>query len=314
MIDPSPITHHTLHTTQIAPAFKQARAFHRVQFRVLRTLFAQAMATARLRMVLVIVLTLMLWFGLFQVVHEGFAFLRTTLTQQVHEQLVLAVFSTFFITLTAMLVFSASIILHGSLFRTSETAFLLTLPVNDDQIFMHKFQQAAALSSWGFLLLATPLLTAYGHVDGAPWYYYVMLLPMLVAFVYIPVGIGAILCLLVMYWLPRKRIHVVVIAALAIFATVLWMGWGIVSRPSSEVFSSLWFRHVMSRLQLTESKLLPNWWLTSGLREAAARRWAESVMYLALMVANFRSWCARSPLGLRRKSIGTLIASQPNLR
>ncbi len=257
-----------------------------MQRRVLWTLFMQALATARLRLALVLGLTLMLWIGLFKVIYEGFSFLRSTLSAEVHDPLVLAVFSTFFITLMAMLVFSSSIILHGSLFRTSETAFLLTLPINDDQIFMHKFRQAVALSSWGFLLLATPLLTAYGLVDRAPWYYFAILLPMLVAFVYIPVGIGAILCLLVVYWLPRRRYHIALLAAAGVLCVALGLGWKVIAIPASELFTPGWFTMVLNRLQLTENKLLPNWWLTSGLREAAAGHWSEGVMYLVLMVAN----------------------------
>ena len=68
------------------------------------------------------------------------------------------------------------------------------------------------LSSWGFVLLGSPMLAAYGIVAHAPWYYYAMMLPMLVAFVFIPAGIGAILLLAIMHLFPRKRVHVLAIA------------------------------------------------------------------------------------------------------
>ena len=58
---------------------------------------------------------------------------------------------------------------------------------------LYKFQEAVFFSSWGFFLLASPIMIAYGIVVEAPWYYYVLLVPLIVSFVYIPCGIGAIL-------------------------------------------------------------------------------------------------------------------------
>ena len=88
-------------------------------------------------------------------------------------------------------------ILYGSLFRSREIAFLLTIPARTGRVFLHKFHEAILLSSWGFVLLGSPTLLAYGVVVAAPWYYYVLLPPFVVAFIYIPVAIGAILCLFV---------------------------------------------------------------------------------------------------------------------
>ena len=40
------------------------------------------------------------------------------------------------------------------------------------------------------------------------------------------------------------------------------------------------------RLQLAQGKPLPNWWLSSGLLEAAGNAWSEGVLFLALLIAN----------------------------
>ena len=52
---------------------------------------------------------------------------------------------------------------------------------------LYKFQEAVFFSSWGFFLLASPIMIAYGIVVGAPWYYYLLLVPLIISFVYIPV-------------------------------------------------------------------------------------------------------------------------------
>src|SRR5207248_95074 len=75
-------------------------------------------------------------------------------------------------------VFSCGLILYGSLFSSAEAAFLLSQPLDDDQVFAYKFQGAVAFSSWAFLLLGGPVLIAYGIVCHAPWSFYVLFLPL----------------------------------------------------------------------------------------------------------------------------------------
>ncbi len=82
---------------------------------------------------------------------------------------------------------------------------MLTTPVRAQRIYTHKFQEAVVFSSWGFILLGSPTLVAYGVSAGAPWYYYALLLPFIVAFVHIPAAIGGILCLLIVNRLPTIR-------------------------------------------------------------------------------------------------------------
>ncbi len=43
---------------------------------------------------------------------------------------------------------------------------------------------------------------------------------------------------------------------------------------------------MLRRLQMTEARPLPNWWLSSGLLQTAARDWSEGVLFLALLIAN----------------------------
>ncbi len=264
----------------------QSRGFRRLEWRVLRTQLVQGFATSRLRYALVIVLSLLLWFGLFHLVREGFLFMKGTLPLRIHEQVVQAIFNTFFFALFLMLIFSSGVILYGSLFRGGEVAWLLTLPIDEEQIFQHEFQHAVMFSSWGFVLLGSPLLVAYGMVAEAPWYFYAMTLPMLVAFVFIPAGIGAILLLAIMRLFPRRRIHLAGIAAGVLVVAITWFFWSLLSRAESDLLTPRWFQEMLHRLQMVQEKPLPNWWLSSGLLGAAGQSWTEGMMFLALLIAN----------------------------
>ncbi len=80
----------------------------------------------------------------------------------IHTNVVEPLFNAFFLALMLMLVFSSSIILYGGLFSSPEVSFLLTTPTRAQRIYQHKFQEAVWFSSWGFVLLGSPTLVAYG--------------------------------------------------------------------------------------------------------------------------------------------------------
>ena len=265
----------------------EAQAFWRMRRRVTITMLGQMLSSGRFRLSLILLLSLLLWMVLFYLFADGFWFVKTAILHpETYEQTVGTVFATFFIALMVMLIFSSGIILYGSLFRSPEVAFLLTVPVRIERVFLHKFQEAVLLSSWGFLLLGSPMLIAYGIVAEAPWYYFLMLVLFMVAFVYIPAAIGAILCLWIIYRLPGSRLRVLLGSGILLLLAATWALWSVFSGPRNEVLAPSWFRDVLGRLKFADGRLLPSWWLSSGLLEAARNVWSESVLFLALMISN----------------------------
>jgi len=269
------------------PVGEEALVFWQMRRRLVATMLRQTFSRARFRLSLILLLSLVLWLGLFCLFAEGFRFLSTAMPQtETYDQTVRAMFAMFFAALMVMLVFSSGIILYGSLFRSPEVAFLLTTPVRTERIFLHKFQEAVLLSGWGFLLLGSPMLLAYGVVARAAWYYYAILLPFLLAFICVPAALGAILCLVILYHLPDNRLHVVVVGGVLLLGAMLWIVWSLLAGPEQDLLTPGWFQEILGRLQLTEGRLLPSWWLSSGLLEAARNVWSESMLFLTVMIAN----------------------------
>src|SRR5690606_15788159 len=116
-----------------------------------------------------------------------------------------------------------------------------------------------------FFLLASPMMVAYGWVVSAPWYYYALILPLIVAFVYIPCGVGAICCLLIVRKLPRMRRLAVGFAALAAIVLAARSIWQTVSSPQAQLFGEEWFRETLHRFRFTQQDWLPSSWLADGL-------------------------------------------------
>lgn len=267
--------------------FEEARAFWRLRGNLARNLIHQTLQESRLRVVLVVLLSGVFWLALFWLFSDGFRFMATSLPHVgTRVRTVSAIFNLFFLSLFVMLIFSSGIIIYGGLFRSREIEFLLTLPARHYRVFAHKFQEAVLFSSWGFLLLGTPMLVAYGLVDVAPWYYFAMIVPFMLAFIHIPCTLGAIGCLCVVRWLPRRKSHVLGLATAAVAACVALAVMNYLRAAHSQPMTPAWFQEILSRMQFSEQRLLPSWWLTSGLLQATEDDTADSVLFLTLLISN----------------------------
>ncbi|MGH7138426.1 MAG: putative ABC transporter permease subunit, partial [Pirellulales bacterium] len=276
----------------------EAQVFRWLRRRIAANYMRQVLRQSRLRLSLVTLLTALLWGGLFELFAEGFQFLDVMIPDQVtHDDTARAVFSIFFASLTLMLVFSTGIIIYAGLFRSPEVQFLFSLPARSERVFLHKFQEAMLFSSWGFLLLGTPMLVAYGSIEHSGWYYFTVLLPFLIGFAYIPGSLGAIAALVLVRWLPRRMLRSLSVAggAAALAALVVAAVWWRTGRAESGLLTPGWFQEMLDRLRFSETRLLPSWWLSSGLLEAAQAglgknneraALVESFKFLSLTLSN----------------------------
>ena len=268
---------------------EESGIFLRLRWLIASSTLREMLRTSRLRLSLVILLSALFWGSLFGLFHEAFTFVDS-----LHAEVISLLFNAFFSSLMVMLVFSTGILLYSGLYTTPEARLLLTLPVRSETIFAHKFQEAFWFSSWGFILLGSPMLTAYGIVRHAPWPFFALLLPFMVAFVAIPATLGGILCMAMVAWMPRLRLHALSIAFGAALLAMIGLAWMALATPRADTMSAAWFEQVFSRLSITEQRMLPSWWLSSGLIEAAARakdgsvarHQAEALRYLAVLISN----------------------------
>jgi ABC-2 type transport system permease protein len=270
----------------LSPA-DEAVAFWQMRWRIARTVMRQTLTLARLRFTMVVALSGALWAILFWVFTTGFLFFDAAInSEELLDAAMRAVFGVFFLALMVMLVFSSAVILYGSLYRSGDVAFLFSLPARSERVFLHKFQEAVLMSSWAFLLLASPMLLAYGSVVSAPWHYYVELIPALMAFTYLPAAAGAILCLGVVRWLPSRRLLILALIVLTTLICAITFGASVMAGTDSDFCTPDWFQEMIGRLRVTENRWLPSWWLSTGLLAAAKGETAESVMFVVLLISN----------------------------
>ncbi len=152
---------------------------------------------------MILICSAIFWLGLFGLFLGGFEFigLYDDLFNGIFEYL----FSMFFLSILVMLFFSTGIIIYTGLFQSREAAFLLTTPASTDRIFAYKFVEAVGLSSWGFFLLGSPLMVAYGLTVKAPLGVLRMFLAYLLSFVLIAGSLGAVAAIVVANVFPKRQ-------------------------------------------------------------------------------------------------------------
>ncbi|MGD0093140.1 MAG: hypothetical protein ABSE73_24775, partial [Planctomycetota bacterium] len=199
------------------------------------------------------------WTGLFFLFLNMFAFLHQT-AGPFERDLVSRIFGLFFLALTFMLVFSNAVISFTSLFKAPETAFLFSLPVRHDTIFLYKLLESLLFSSWAVFAAGLPLLLAYGFQSRAAWYFYPCLLLYLVPFVVLPAALGSLLGLLLTTIVPRRRTHVLGLLALLLIVVGSYVAVSVLNarRTGSDSALDSSVRALLTPLNFTRHPLTPN--------------------------------------------------------
>ena len=184
-------------------ADQTARAFRHLRWCLTRNTVRSLLSGSRLRLSMILFCSVVFWVGLFGLFLGGFEFIG--LSDELFHAIFEYLFSMFFLSISIMLFFSTGIITYTALFHSREGAFLLSTPATTDRIFAYKFAEAVAISSWGFFLLGSPLMAAYGITVEAPAAFYAMFLIYLVMFVLIAGSLGAITAIVVANIFPRRQ-------------------------------------------------------------------------------------------------------------
>jgi ABC-2 type transport system permease protein len=126
--------------------------------------------------------------------------------------------------------------------------------------------------------------------------------------------------------MPRLRLHAFTIGVTIACIAALGLGWSMFSQAKVDAMSAAWFERTFARLSVTEQKLFPSWWLSTGLIEAArterdgsvlAASFFESLKFLALLIANalvlqhLAGWVSRIAY---RKGFSQLVSEIPSRR
>ncbi|MCO6437080.1 MAG: hypothetical protein J5J06_08330 [Phycisphaerae bacterium] len=261
----------------------------RVRTRCVRNRILQAVDEAPMRLSLSVVMIAVIWVGLYGMFWGVFRELRhTPLEATVAFPLI---FNFFFVAMLILLTLSNAVIVYSALFSKSESAYLLSAPLEPLDVVTLKYLESLVLASWALVLLGIPLMLALARQTDNPLFY-VLFLVFFIAFIPIPASLGLLLAWLTAEYFPRRVsqglfVGVGVVAALLVLAGIRSMQLG-----NEEI--EVWLRDFQSRMAILQSAFMPNYWVAAGIDEAMHERFENALLYLGVTAANalFLSWIA----------------------
>jgi ABC-2 type transport system permease protein len=178
----------------------------------------------------------------------------------------------FFLGLGIMLVTSNVVTSYSTLFRSRETLFLLTAPLDTRTLVTSKFLESTLLSSWAFFFLMIPFTTAYGVINhlGLVFAFWTLLFSL--PFVLLCGALGTLASLAAVRWFPRSRLFWTLAVVGVLTLTIHGM---MAMRPVLQEDASFIFARLLPGLQLASHPLMPNHWTTEGIMALTYGEWGR---------------------------------------
>lgn len=196
------------------------------------------------------------------------------------------------------------IVSFGTLYRSQEVHFLMTLPISHAKIFLIKFVDNFFYSSSTLTLLGLSMLLGYGSFFQLPWYFYfvvmffVMLPFMLIA------GILATTILMMLIQVGSKvGFQWLLVMFLGVYGTFVY-GYFHITNPTMlvEEVTKHWpnVNEYLGYLDPPMVKVLPNHWVANFLYWAIQGEYARALPYLSLLVLTMFGLIALAGLVARK--------------
>jgi ABC-2 type transport system permease protein len=150
----------------------------------------RGLRAGRLKPVLLVLLTAVLWSGCFVVFSRTLAYFQTitALGPVLTQRLLVLLFVSFF----AVLLLSNVVTALTTFYTAADVPLLLAAPLPVRRLHQARFVESLVASSWMVLLFGLPAFAAYGVVYGAGVGYYAATVATLVPFLVIPAAIGTL--------------------------------------------------------------------------------------------------------------------------
>ncbi|MEA3287253.1 MAG: hypothetical protein U9Q77_07750 [Candidatus Marinimicrobia bacterium] len=188
-----------------------------------------------------------------------------------------------------LLVLSNLITGFSTFYRSPEVAFLMTMPLEDVQIFRVKFIENLVYSSWALLIIGIPLTLAYGELQGLSFPQYgIVFFTGILPFLFIAT-VSAGLLLLFLVWLSRFWKMRTIFVLLGLLFTGLFYLYFSVGQQNTILTGNMGnFRALgryLSNLSHQPFPFIPSFWLSELFQGSGSVLWTERLFFSALFVS-----------------------------
>lgn len=192
-------------------------------------------------------------------------------------------FSLFFLGLGVMLVMSNLITSYSTIFRSRETLFLLTAPINTRALVTYKFIESTLLSSWAFFFLMIPFASAYAIHEQLGIGFALWTALFSIPFVLLCGALGSLIALAAIRWFPRNRLFWAGTATLILAFMVRAI---ILIKPVLQEEATFMLNRFLPGLQLAGHPMMPNNWTAEGIMALAGGQWIRGSLFWLVLATN----------------------------
>jgi len=196
--------------------------------------------------------------------------------------LVPRLFTLFFMGLGFMLMLSGAVTSYANLFQSPEIRRILTWPVPVKDLFYYNLVKSTLMSSWAFFFIIIPFIGAFGVYRE--WNPLLLLWSALcsVPFVMLCSGLGVVLMLVLVRWVPRGR-TLTLLAALGGVYTAFSAAEYMRDLQANQSQDMMVLVNFVPGLELASQPLMPNRWLAHAILSFAGADWMRGTVYFILL-------------------------------
>lgn len=190
----------------------------------------------------------------------------------------------FFVFFT-MLLFSNVITSFSTFYNDKELDFLFSLPVRPTDVYLVKLIENYLYASWATMILAIPLVIAYGVTSHAPFFYFPLSLLSVFVFPLIPAALASIFIFSLLRMFPRLQARDIILLSLGLIMTLTFLYMKITNPGLLKILETENERELLmyaANLTTIGGTYVPSTWLSNILRGLRAAQ-ASGFFYCGLL-------------------------------
>ncbi len=250
-----------------ASSYQQWQILFRTHRRIQKNRLVEALTLERLKTVTVLTFLALYGVAAWFFLNRGFHFISKLpgAGGLIIDRILHVVFFCFMI----MLIFSSAVTAYISIYRGKDVRWMLGLPVSHLVLFLWKCFESALFTSWGLLIIITPLLISFANQRQVSLPFYIKSFLALIPFLVICNSIGSCVLIFVGRFLNR-RLFAVIAGCLAVLMVGLIWKTALEERElikDTGLSSAITFQRVLSHTNIATNRAMPSTWLASSIVE-----------------------------------------------
>lgn len=195
-------------------------------------------------------------------------------------------FSMIFLTVFSMVILSSMVTSISTFFSSQELQLLFALPISKWRIYAKKTIETILYSSYLLMLLIIPALFAYGRNFKLAFSSVSIGIVSFLIFVIGPCLIGASITIILVAYLPIKRVHQFLAGVFAVvFVVIIFLFRMMNPEKLVNPVSTMDFVALLNSINEPISEYYPHYWISAVILAIAKKNWSEVFKYNALITA-----------------------------